>query len=186
MQRKTRRLLLLSLLLPVGVLAAFFAWDYGIQRNFDTVVPGKMYRSGQPSQGQLEEWIQRYGFRAILSLRFGVPPYEKELAEQYGVKLYHIPFSATKGLGERQWGRIRSILTDESNLPLLVHCHGGGDRSGIVTALYRVEIQGWPLDKAVQEMNRHYHVPLRYPVLQRQLREHLGEGSEGALAQEAG
>jgi len=186
MRSKTRRLLLLSFLFPVGLLAVFFAWDYGIQKNFDTVVPGKIYRSGQPSEGQLKEWIQRYGFRTILSLRFGVPAYEKELAKRYGVKFYHIPFSATKGLGERQWGKIRSILIDESNLPLLVHCHGGGDRSGIVTALYRVEIQGWPLDKALQEMNRHYHVPLRYPALQRQLREHFGEDSEGALAQEAG
>jgi protein tyrosine/serine phosphatase len=186
MQRKTRRLLLLAVLLPVGVLAAVFAWDYGIQKNFDTVVPGKIYRSGQPSQGQLDEWMQRYGFRAILSLRFGIPPYEKELAERNGVKLYHFPFSATTGLREGQWEEIRTILTDESNLPVLVHCHGGGDRSGIVTALYRVEIQGWPLDKALKEMIRHYHVPLRYPVLQKQLREYFREGSEGALAEEAG
>jgi len=186
MKRKTRRLLLLTLLLPVGVLAAFFAWDYGVQKNFDTVVPGKIYRSGQPRQGQLDEWMQQYGFRAILSLRFGVPPYEKELAERNGVKIYHVPFSATKGLGEGQWEEIRTILTDESNLPVLVHCHGGGDRSGIVTALYRVEIQGWPLDKALQEMNLHYHVPLRYPVLQRQLREYFGEDSEGSYAKEAG
>ena len=186
MKRKTRRLLLLTLLLPVAVLAAFFAWDYGVRKNFDTVVPGKIYRSGQPSQGQLGEWMQQYGFRAILTLRFGVPPYEKELAERYGVKLYHVPFSATKGLGEGQWEEIRTILTDESNLPLLVHCHGGGDRSGIVTALYRIEIQGWPLDKALKEMNLHYHVPLRYPALQKQLREYFGEDSEVASAQEAG
>ena len=186
MKRKTRRLLLLTLLLPVGVLAAFFAWDYGVQKNFDTVVPGKIYRSGQPRQGQLDEWMQQYGFRAILSLRFGVPPYEKELAERNGVKIYHVPFSATKGLGEGQWEEIRTILTDESNLPVLVHCHGGGDRSGIVTALYRVEIQGWPLDKALREMNLHYHVPLRYPLLQRQLREYFREDLEGASAQEAG
>jgi protein tyrosine/serine phosphatase len=186
MHKRTRRLLLLALLLPVGILAAIFTWDYGIQKNFDTVVPGKIYRSGQPSQGQFDEWMKQYGFRAILSLRFGVPPYEEELAELYGVKLYHIPFSATKGLGKGQWEEIRTILTDESNLPVLIHCHGGGDRSGIVTALYRVEIQGWPLDKALKEMNRHYHVPLRYPVLQRQLREYFGERSEGALAREAG
>jgi len=176
-----------TLLVVIGLAIAAFAWDYGIQKNFDAVVPGKIYRSGQPSEGQLEEWIQEYRLRSILALRHGVPRYERELAERYRVKTYHVPFSAVKGLKKGQWEEIRAILTDENNLPILVHCHGGGDRSGIVTALYRVEVQGWTLDKAIREMNRHYHFPLRYPVLQDQLREHFEEGEpEGASAQTAG
>jgi protein tyrosine/serine phosphatase len=175
-----------ALFLFVSLLAAVFAWDFEVQKNFDTVVPGKMYRSGQPREGQLEAWIQEYGLKSILSLRHGIPSYEEELAERHGVPLYHVPFSASKGLREGQWEEIRSILTEETNLPVLVHCRGGGDRSGIVTALYRVEIQGWPLDKAIWEMNLHYHVPLKYPVLQRQLREYFQEVPEGIAPQEAG
>jgi protein tyrosine/serine phosphatase len=170
-------------LVLVGMLAAALVWDYGVQKNFDTVVPGKVYRSGQPTEGQLGEWIREYGLRGILSLRFGVPAYEAELAERYGVKLYHVPFSATTGLKKGQWEKIKTILTDESNLPLLIHCYGGGDRSGIVTAFYRVEIQDWPVEKAIREMIFHYHIPLRYPALERQLREHFrdesGETSAG-------
>lgn len=176
-----------TLLVLVGLLAAAFAWDYGVRKNFDTVVPGKVYRSGQPSQGQLDGWIREYGLRSILSLRFGVPAYEEELAERYGLKLYHVPFSATKGFGEGQWEKIRNILIDESNLPLLIHCHGGGDRSGIVTAFYRVDVQEWPLEKAVREMILHYHVPLRYPALKKQLREEFEGISAGqASSAEAG
>jgi protein tyrosine/serine phosphatase len=174
-----------TLLLLIGLVIAAFAWDYAIQKNFDTVVPGKIYRSGQPRKAQLEDWIQEYGLRSILALRHGVPQYERELAESHGVKIYHVPISAVKGLEEGQWEAIRSILTDERNLPILVHCHGGGDRSGIVTALYRVEVQGWSLDKAIREMNLHYHVPLRYPCLQRQLREHFQEAFVKGSAQEA-
>lgn len=180
--RTRTRWLLWTFAVVIVLLAAAITWDYGIQKNFDTVVPGKIYRSGQPSEGQLDEWIQEYGLKSILSLRFGVPPYEKELAKRYGVKIYHVPFSATKGFGEGQWKTIRPLLTDEENLPILVHCHGGGDRSGIVTALYRVEIQGWPLEKALREMNRHYHVPLRYPALQKQLREYFQEAPERGAA----
>jgi protein tyrosine/serine phosphatase len=164
------------LVVMFGLLAARIGWEYAIQKNFATVVPGKIYRSGQPSEAQLEEWIQEYGLKGILCLRFVVPPYEKKLAAHYGIKLYHIPFSAKKGLGEALWKTIRSILTDESNLPILVHCQGGGDRSGIVTALYRVEVQGWPLEKALREMNRHYHISLQYPALREQLRERFQEG----------
>jgi len=183
---KTRsRWLLCTFLVLIGLLAARITWDYGFQKNFGTVVPGKIYRSGQPTKDQLEAWIQEYGLKSILSLRFGVPPYEKELAERYGLKLYHIPFSATKGLRKGQWEAIRALLTDESKLPILVHCQGGGDRSGIVTALYRIEVQGWSLEKALREMNRHYHVSLRYPALQEQLRERLQEGFEAGAAQTA-
>ena len=176
------RWLVWMLVVLVGLLAAGITVDYAVLKNFGTVVPGKMYRSGQPSEAQLERWIKEYGFKSILSLRFGLPDYQKELAEQNGIKIYHVSFSAKSGLKEGQWETIRAILTDESNLPVLVHCHGGGDRSGIVTVMYRVEVQGWPLEKALREMNRHYHVSIRYPALQKQLREQFQEGSlEGAM-----
>ena len=181
--RTRNRWLLLTLLVLIGLLAARITWDYGFRKNFGTVVPGRIYRSGQPTKDQLEAWIQEYGFKSILSLKFGVPPYEKELAERNGIKVYHIPFSATKGLRTGQWEAIRALLTDESKLPILVHCQGGGDRSGIVTALYRTEVQGWPLEKALREMNRHYHVSLRYPVLQEQLRKRLQQGIRARAAQ---
>jgi len=171
------------LVVLIGLVAAGITLDFAILKNFGTVVPGKMYRSGQPSEAQLGKWIQEYGFKSILSMRFGVPDYEKELAESHGIKLSHVPFSAPKGLGEEQWEVIRPILTDESNLPILVHCHGGGDRSGIVTVLYRVEVQGWPLEKALREMNRHYHVSLRYPALHKQLRDRYQDGSVEGAAQ---
>jgi protein tyrosine/serine phosphatase len=183
--KTTSRWLVWIWVVLIGLLAAGIGWDYGIQKNFGTVVPGKMYRSGQPSEAQLDKWIQEYGFKSILVMRFGVPPYEEELAERYGIKIYHVPFSAAKGLEEGQWETIRQILTDESNLPILVHCHGGGDRSGIVTVLYRVEVQGWPLERALREMNRYYHVSIRYPALQRQLRERFQGGPEEGVAQTA-
>jgi protein tyrosine/serine phosphatase len=160
-------------LLLFGLLAAVILWDYAVQKNFEAVVPGKLYRSGQPREGQLEEWIREYKLRSILSLRGSIPPHERQLADGHGLKLYHVPFTAVNGMRPGQWDEIRSIMTDESNLPLLVHCHGGGDRTGMVTALYRVEVQGWPLEKAIREMNYNYHVSLRYPVLQKQLRAHF-------------
>jgi protein tyrosine/serine phosphatase len=127
---KTRsRWLLWTFLVLIGLVAARITWEYGVRKNFDVVVPGKIYRSGQPTKAQLEAWIHEYGLKSILSLRFGVAPYETELADRYRIKMYHIPFSAKKGLRKGQWEAIRALLTDESNLPVLVHCQGGGDRS---------------------------------------------------------
>lgn len=161
--------------LLVCVFVSAFVYDFVIQKNFDVVVPGKLYRSGQPSASQLENWIKRYNLKSILSLRHSMPEYEKEIANRYGVKIYRIIFSAKQGLTEQQWKSAEKILTDESNQPLLIHCQSGVDRTGLVSALYRVEEQNWPLNKALGEMILQYYIPFQYPVLQQQLRERYQE-----------
>jgi protein tyrosine/serine phosphatase len=180
---RSRWALIATFAVLLGLLAAGLLLDFSFQKNFDTVVPGRIYRSGQPGERQLEAWIRQHGLQGILTLRHGLPSYERELAERYGVKIFHVPFSANSGPSEKEWNVIREILTDEQNLPLLLHCRGGGDRTGIVTALYRIEVQGWPLEKALREMNRRYHLSLRYPALTEQLRERFGAGPQETALQ---
>lgn len=169
------------ILLLLFLVAAGFAWDFLVQKNFDAVVPERLYRSGQPSERQLEDWIREYGLKGILTLRHGLPPYEKELADRYGVNLYQRTFSAKTGLTDQQWEDIHRILTDEANLPLLIHCHSGVDRTGLVTALYRIDEQGWPLDKALREMYLHYHLPFQYPALRLYLQERYKQEPVGEV-----
>ena len=76
---------------------------------------------------------------------------------------YHAP-------SEEQWQSIHALLTDEQNFPLLYHCQAGADKTGIITAMYRVEVQHWPLWKALVEMDLHYHIPFFRPSLQKYLR----------------
>jgi protein tyrosine/serine phosphatase len=123
------RCLLTAFAALLALLAAGLLWDFSVRKNFDTVVPGRIYRSGQPGKSQLERWIRDYGLQGILTLRHGLPSYERELAGLYGVKIFHVPFSANSGPSEKEWDAIREILTDEQNLPLLLHCRGGGDRT---------------------------------------------------------
>ena len=161
----------------VGLAGSVFVWDYAIQKNFKVVVPGKIYRSGQPSSEQLEDWVRQYGLKTIVSLRHSIPAYERQLAQKYRVQLVQSTFSAKTGLPAEQWEGIRRILSDEKNLPVLVHCLSGVDRTGTVIALYRVENQGWPFHKALREMILNYYVPFQYPVLERQLEEHCKGGT---------
>jgi hypothetical protein len=37
-------------------------------------------------------------------------------------------------------------------VPWFVHCHHGSDRTGMMVAVYRAVVQGWPMDKAIDEM----------------------------------
>ncbi len=170
-QKKTYRLRWAALLL--GILVAAFLWDFSVQKNFDVVVPGKIYRSGQPREKQLERWIKKYQLKTIISLRHSLPAYEKELAERYNISLHQITMSNKRVPPERSREKIHTLLTEEKNLPLLFHCQSGADRTGLVTALYRLEVQNWPLWKAFLEMDLNYHLPFYRPVPQRYIRDQI-------------
>ena len=50
--------------------------------------------------------------------------------------------------------RFLRIVTDHERTPVLVHCHYGADRTGVLCAAYRVAVQGWSKQQAIDEMTR--------------------------------
>jgi protein tyrosine/serine phosphatase len=55
-------------------------------------------------------------------------------------------------------------LLQQAPKPILIHCLGGADRSGLVSALYRFAIEGQKPDAADKELSIWYgHVPLIRP-----------------------
>jgi len=44
------------------------------------------------------------------------------------------------------------ILDDERNYPLLIHCRAGLHRTGVLSAVYRMEYQGWSPAAAYREL----------------------------------
>jgi len=43
-------------------------------------------------------------------------------------------------------------LTNSENFPILVHCHAGRERTGLIVGFYRVLVEGKDPDAAYQEM----------------------------------
>ena len=43
-------------------------------------------------------------------------------------------------------------MKDPERGPYLVHCQHGADRTGTMVAMYRMVIQGWSREKAVDEL----------------------------------
>ena len=44
------------------------------------------------------------------------------------------------------------IVSDPNNLPALVHCQHGADRTGAMCAIYCGAVQGWSKEEAIREM----------------------------------
>jgi Protein tyrosine/serine phosphatase len=44
------------------------------------------------------------------------------------------------------------VVADTNNLPALVHCQRGADRTGLMCAMYRITVCGWTKEQALAEM----------------------------------
>ena len=126
--------LLFAFILIVGGGYYFFARD-----NFHSVIDGNLYRSAQMDSKTLAKIIRDHGIRSIINLRGANPGkrwYEDECAitTQYGTTLYDGHFSAVELPPITDLLKLKQVLQSASP-PILVHCRGGADRTGMASAL---------------------------------------------------
>ncbi|MDX1485985.1 MAG: dual specificity protein phosphatase family protein [Alphaproteobacteria bacterium] len=129
----------LCLLVLIANYAAY-AGVLHLTGNFHEVVPGELYRSAQPTAQQIARYKAHYGIKTVVNLRgrnLDHEWYRQELAASRALGITHIDFrmSARKLLSEPRAAELLSILRS-ARKPILVHCRGGADRSGLVSALY--------------------------------------------------
>lgn len=131
-------LVFLVIVIPLGYYLTFFVF----KGNFREVVPQKVYRSAQPSPEQLKEWARQYGIRTVINLRGDagkITEDERTVLSQLGVKMISIRLSASSLPSESSLAKlIQTIETAEQ--PILIHCHGGVDRTGTASTLAAMAI----------------------------------------------
>ena len=129
-------------------------------QNFGIVRPGRILRSRKPSKAFLRYLIKEYGLTAIVDLRN--PSYkdegkdmaaERKLAESLSLRWVASTVEGLVPLPQRD-----AVLRTAEAGPVLVHCHGGKDRTGGVVALTRL-LEGWSYAEAALEMRAYGHEP---------------------------
>jgi protein-tyrosine phosphatase len=124
-----------------------------------------VYRSGQP-QGDAEwSYLKKMGIKTVLKLnKYSSDVDESEerrLAEKYNINLipvYMPPEDFPHNLNpwahpdERALMQAVETLENKNNLPALVHCSHGKDRTGLVVAVYSVRNKKYCRDAAINEM----------------------------------
>ncbi|MBA4191044.1 MAG: hypothetical protein C0467_23915 [Planctomycetaceae bacterium] len=143
-----------------------FTSQHGIQfRNLRLVEEGVLYRSGQLTQDGLERVLHEKGIKTVVTLRATriagkIPPddWEVDLCAARGVKHVRIvPRNwCTNASGEvpaeEAVKEFLTVMDDRSNYPVLVHCFAGIHRTGAMCSIFRMEFQGWPNERAIEEM----------------------------------
>ncbi len=132
--------------------------------NIHVVEPGQLVRSAQLSRAGFARVVRDDSIQSILNLRGphpGASWYDDEVAvsESLGVAHYDFGLSAERMVTPAQIDSILALLRG-ANKPMLIHCQGGADRSGLVAALYEAEIVGRSPEVAGRQLSLRYgHFP---------------------------
>jgi len=111
-------------------------------------VSDNLYRSAQPTaEGMLS--LKQMGIRTIVNLRSFHS--DRDEIGNSGLEYEHIYMKAWHPERE-DVVRFLQIVTNPERTPVLVHCMHGADRTGSMSALYRIAVQGWTKEEAVREM----------------------------------
>ena len=169
---------------PIVIIAVIYGYrtlrKYIFLDNFGVVEPNRIFRSGQLLPFQLEKVISKYHIKTIIQTN--IPELSEKdkvkveaIYKKHNVQLISLVMPGD-GRGEfGQYDKAIEILGKPNNLPSLVCCARGTHRTGSIVAGYRVIVQGWPVDKALKEMEdyRFRPAPHRYKGKKHPLIPHL-------------
>ncbi len=106
----------------------------------------KVYRSAQPNRKGFRE-LEELGIKNVLSFR---DYHSDEDAEGTHLNLYRVKMEAGEITDNKVIEALRTIK--ESEGPILIHCWHGSDRTGLISAMYRIVFQTWSKEDAIEEL----------------------------------
>jgi len=116
-------------------------------------VSDSLYRGKQPTpEGFLE--LKKLGIRTVVNLRaFHSDADEIRESGVEGFQTVRISFKTWHAEDEDVVKFLKTV-GDPAKAPVFVHCMHGSDRTGLMCAIYRVAVQGWSKDGALEEMTK--------------------------------
>ena len=135
--------------------------------NFHVLVAGEAYRSAQPTPERLNAIVRTYGVRSVLNLRGenrGSGWYDAEVTASRRLGVTHIDYrmSSKDRFDQSRAQQLIEIMRTAPK-PLLIHCNGGADRSGLASALYLAAIAQQGHFRSELQLSPIYgHVPLPF------------------------
>lgn len=140
------------------------------QFNFHVVAPG-VWRSAQPSEESLQG-MKKHGLKTVVNLRRddANDVQEKELVTRLGVQYYYFPMDADREQDPQKVDKVLAVIKDPANQPVLVHCHGGKDRTGLTIMAYKIAYADQNFSDIYREALMLGYHRQRYPEMLRSLK----------------
>lgn len=131
---------------------------------FHSVDPDYM-RGASPARGGMEV-LRKLGVKTLVDLRstYDRTPATAAEAEQMGLQYYCLPLNVWDPPTEAQTAEFLRVVTDKSRTPVFVFCVDGVNRTGEMTAIYRMSHAGWSAEQALKEMDDAGFSPYHYSL----------------------
>jgi tyrosine-protein phosphatase SIW14 len=159
----------------IAIPAVRYRVVYSTEKRFREVTPGKFYRCGQMSAEAFRKQIREHNIKLVINLQDEYPdpllsagywdaPHipESQVCAEAGAKFTFLTWAGERGLLARNAASptnrpqviddFLKLCDDPENYPILIHCMAGLHRTGALTAVYRLEYEGWPVADAAREL----------------------------------
>ena len=132
--------------------------------NFGRVTDN-LYRGAQPSAEGFSQ-LKKLGIGVVVNFRDerGEQQNEQRTAQALGMRYVVIGWNARKEPTDAQVAEFLSLIRDNSQTKMFVHCHLGADRTGVMIATYRIADERWTAEQALAEMKA-FHLHFWLPHL---------------------
>jgi protein tyrosine/serine phosphatase len=117
--------------------------------NFHKVSDG-LYRGAQPTAKGMQA-LEEFGIKTVVNLRSEHS--DSKAIEKTKLDYEEIGFNVLREEDADVVGFLK-IIADANRAPVFVHCHLGSDRTGMMSAIYRIVIEDWSKDDAIEEMTQ--------------------------------
>jgi protein tyrosine/serine phosphatase len=116
-------------------------------------VSDELYRGAQPKEAGYAE-LKKLGVKTVVSLRtFHSDRSDRKACRKHGLSYVNITVQAWEPEDEEVI-EFLEVVTNPENQPVFVHCKHGSDRTGMMSAIYRITVQGWSKEEAIKEMTK--------------------------------
>ncbi len=134
-------------------------WPDVHPKRFAEVVPGKLYRSGEPSPAALEAMVKEHGIRTIIDLGVAsegdVRDRRLQLSTQaLGITRFKFDLIGDSTGNPNEYVAALRLASDPARQPVLVHCATGSQRTSCAIGLFRAAFEGVSVDEAIAEAKR--------------------------------
>lgn len=113
-----------------------------------------LFRGAQPHANGFAE-LKKLGVTTVVDLRgpfMAKLDWERKEVQAQGMRFVSIPVSGWSPPTDPELVQFLSLMRDEPQQKVFVHCHYGDDRTGVFVAAYRVTHDHWSSDQAIKEM----------------------------------
>ena len=130
-------------------------------KNFHKIIPGVLYTSGQPEGMDYTRLFYKYHIAAIVNVRQSSEHredhwYNEEVtwARENGVKYIELPIDKNQLPDTSTQREFIRLMSDKSNLPVLLHDSNGRKRVAMLTVAWLVRSYNYSYTEAIEVVEK--------------------------------